>query len=513
MRSLKELLSEIEVDSVYGEKILPSLVTGIAYHSGKVKPGNLFVCIKGYRTDGHQYLNEAFQNGALAAVVEYFVDDVKIPQYRTPDSRFALALLSSSFYDHPSRKMRMIGVTATNGKTTTTYMLNHILERRGLKTGMIGTVVIKSDDEIVASDLTTPESLDLQGYLAHMNEKHVTTVCMEVSSSALELKRVGGISFDIAVFNNISREHIDLHGSFERYCQIKSSLITNLNEKSIAVLNGDSAELLALKNKTKARSFCYSVESDIGDIVCENLDLSTGKAVFDVRIKNKCLLQSGFPDCFQIQLKVSGYHSVYNAMAAITVSLLSQVPIPTIQEALSDFGGVERRFELIFDKEFKIFDDHFANAGNIDVTLETVRKMSYEKFILIYAVRGSRGVIVNRENAEAIAKWSKILSFDQVIATASRSHTTSKDKVTKEEIQVLQEVLQSHSIKLELFDEIEDACKRALDLVDPGDVILMAGCQGMDHGAPIMLEEIHHRRPEIDTQELFAPLQNRVCST
>lgn len=512
MKKLSELLSTIEILSVYGEKTQDILISGIAYHSAKVSKGNLFVCIRGYQTDGHQYLQDAVSKGAVAAIVEYPVEGASIPQYVTSDSRLALAYTSSSFYDFPSRKMRMIGVTATNGKTTTTYMINEILETQGLKTGMIGTVVIKSDDEIVASDLTTPESLDLQTYLAHMNDKSVTDVCMEVSSSALELKRVGGVDFDIAVFNNLSREHIDLHGSFENYYNVKSSLIRNLKKDAVAILNADSKEILCLRELTAAQTVTYSVESHQGDILCENLDLSTGQAVFDVRIKEGFFNQSLEELIFPVRLKVSGYHSVYNAMAAIATALICQIPIPVIQEALSGFRGVERRFEMIFDKEFKIFDDHFANAGNIDVTLETIRKMDYRKLILIYAVRGSRGPIVNRENAECIAAWSKILGFDRIIATKSVSHTSSKDKVTDEEVQVLKEVLQRESVAIELFDEIAFACQRGLDLVHPKDVILLAGCQGMDHGGEIMLKEISNRRPELDTNELFKPIRNRVCT-
>lgn len=512
MKKLSELLSEIKVLSVYGEETTDIFINGIAYHSAKVSKGDLFVCIRGYKTDGHRYLKDAVSKGAVAAIVEYPVEGVSIPQYVTSDSRLALAYTASSFYDFPSRKMRMIGVTATNGKTTTTYMINEILEKQGLKTGMIGTVVVKSDDEIVASDLTTPESLDLQTYLAHMKDKGVTDVCMEVSSSALELKRVGGVDFDIAVFNNLSREHIDLHGSFENYYQVKSSLIKNLKKDAVAVLNADSKEIICLRDTTKARTVTYSVESDRGDILCENLDLSTGQAVFDVHIKKDFSPQRLGGTTFPVRLKVSGYHSVYNAMAAIATALICEISIPVIQEALSGFRGVERRFEMIFDREFKIFDDHFANAGNIDVTLETIRKMDYRKLILIYAVRGSRGPIVNRENAERIAAWSKILGFDRILATKSISHTSSKDKVTDEEIQVLEEVLQREGVAIELFDEIAQACQKGLDMVRPKDVILLAGCQGMDYGGEIMLKEISKKNPELDTDELFQPIRNRVCT-
>lgn len=513
MKKLKELLSGISINAIHGAKIDNELISSIAYHSAQVRPGTLFVCIKGYKTDGHQFLSDALARGAKAAIVERIMEEVDIPQYVTEDSRLALALASSNFYDLPAQKMKMIGVTATNGKTTTTYMINQILEKHGLKTGMVGTVVIKADDEFLSSELTTPQSLDLQKHLAHMVQKDVSAVTMEVSSSALDLKRVGGIDYDIGVFNNISREHIDLHETFDNYLKIKSSLITDLGKQAVAVLNADQEECYRLKEQAKSAVVTYSVESDKGDLTCQNLDLSTGRGTFLVRLRPDHFLHKFYPDdsSFEIKLKVPGYHSVYNAMAAITVGMLCQIPISTIQQALWEFSGVERRFELIYEEDIKIFDDHFANAGNIDVTLGTLEKMDYSTFILIYAIRGSRGPIVNRENAKAICKWAKILDFDTVYATLSRSHTGEKDWVTEEEVSALKEVLDSEGIRLELYDEIKDVCSKGLDIAKEGDVILLAGCQGMDFGASIMLREIYERHPNLDKKNLFRPLENRVC--
>ena len=223
MVKLAELLNVIEVKDVYKDKDLT--ISGISYHSQRTTDENLFVCIKGYKTDGHKYLPQAVQNGAVAAIVEEIQENVNIPQYVVENSRIALARLGSAFYNNPSNKMNMIGITATNGKTTTSFMTNAILENEGLKTGLVGTVVIKIDDESIPSDLTTPESSDLQYYLSRMVDKHVSHVTMEVSSSALELYRVEGVDYDIVTLNNISREHIDSHGSFERYFEAKSSLI------------------------------------------------------------------------------------------------------------------------------------------------------------------------------------------------------------------------------------------------------------------------------------------------
>lgn len=513
MKRLKELLQMTEISERRGEDAGEKEIRGLACHSTKVKEGDLFFCIRGYKTDGHRYLRDAQQRGAAAAIVQDFDETLDIPQYKTADSRKALALLASAFYDFPAEKMRMIGVTATNGKTTTTYMINEILEKDRRRTGLIGTVMIKADDEVIASELTTPESLDLQSYLSHMREKEVETVTMEVSSSALELSRVCGIDFDIAVFNNLSREHIDLHGSYERYREVKSSLITGLKENSYAVLNADAPEILALREKTKAQVITYSVETDQGDLRCENLDLSTGRAVFDVCVMRDCFPGSGLQkgDRLSLSLKVPGYHSVYNAMSAIAAALLCGISKEVIRQALSEFCGVERRFELIYEGEFKVFDDHFANSGNINVTLGTIEKMDYEKLVLLYAIRGNRGVIVNQENAEAIAAWAKRLGLERVIATRSRLHTGEKDYVRSEEEQVLSKVLAEHQLELEIFDEIAEACRRALTDLEKGDVLLLAGCQGMDYGAEVFLEELCRKYPQQESQELWRPVERRIA--
>ncbi len=488
-------------------------MTNIAYHSGRVSAGSLFVCIKGYKTDGHLYLRQAADKGAVAAVVEEFQQGIDIPQYRVADSREALAALADSFYGHPSKELNIVGVTATNGKTTTTYMINSILEEHGLKTGLVGTVIVKMGDLVQPAELTTPESLDLHRYFRQMVDKQISHVVMEVSSSGLELKRVGSVDFNIVVVNNISREHIDLHGSYEAYFKAKASLVREAREDQWAVFNLDCPQTAPLINETRARTFTYGLKNEIADCVVRDLDLSTGRARFTVRLmkNNPAGLFAAQPDSFAIELSVLGLHSVYNTMAAILVALLHGIPVATIQRALREFRGVERRFELIFEDKYKVIDDHFANSGNIDVTLETLQMMEYEKLHLVYAIRGSRGVTVNRENAEAIAHWAPKLGLDKIITTTSIGHVGEKDFVTVEERQGFENVMQEAGIKNELFEQLPDAVARGLSETKPGDVLLLAGCQGMDYGASVCLEQIHLLRPDLAKEKVFAALKYRVA--
>ncbi|MED3570923.1 UDP-N-acetylmuramyl-tripeptide synthetase [Cytobacillus praedii] len=490
---LEELLRSIKVERVYNDKDMR--INGVSYHSQKVSNGHLFVCVRGYKTDGHKYLAQAVANGAVAAVVEEVQEAFDIPQFVVKNSRIALAQLGDAFYDHPSKKMKMIGVTATNGKTTTSYMINAILENEGFKTGLIGTVSIKIDDMSIPAELTTPESLDLQNYLNQMVEKNVSHVCMEVSSAALETHRVETVDYDIVSLNNVSREHIDSHGSFEQYFEAKSSLIRNASERSIAVLNLDDPYSASLVNQTKAKVITFGVNSKEGHIHCKNLDLTTGRAKFTVEIL-KAFKANGaeyIPGEFDIELSVPGLHSVYNSMVAITVALLSGVAVSTIQHTLKNFAGVERRFEFIYEEDIKIIDDHFANTGNINVTLQTLKYMDYKKLHIVYAIRGERGPTVNQENAEAIVEWAAKLGLNEIIATKSISHVTAKDKVTDEEQRVFEEVMAEARIQVDLYDELPDAIARALNKAEKGDLVLLAGCQGMDHGAEIALQLLREK--------------------
>ncbi|MFC3041181.1 Mur ligase family protein [Virgibacillus xinjiangensis] len=480
------------IDLVDNPTIYDIDVSGIAYHSQKVSKGDLFVCIKGYKTDGHQYLADAAERGAEVAVVEEVQEHIDIPQFRVANSRKALAQLGAAFYGHPSSKMHMIGITATNGKTTTSYMANAILEQEGLKTGLIGTVHIKNGEDSIPSELTTPESLDLQYYLREMVDNDVSHVTMEASSAALEMSRVEAVDYDIVTLNNISEEHIDTHGSFEKYFAAKSSLIKKASKDSFAVLNLDDEYSASLADQTQANVVSFGVNNKEGHTYCKDLDLSTGRARFTF------VIQKGFqangkeyqPGEFNIELSVPGLHSVYNSMVAIVIGLLSGVSIPNIQQAMKDFKGVPRRFEFIHEDRFKIVDDHFANPGNIQVTLETLTEMKFSNLHLVYAIRGQRGPEINRDNAEIIAEWASKLNLTEIIATKSISNTTEKDKVTEAEVDAFLQVMDRAGIDVRLYDELPDSINESISRAEEDDVILLAGCQGMDDACGIVQEKL-----------------------
>lgn len=509
---LSELLNAIDIEESLNEE--EKTIDTVAYHSGEVTPNALFVCIKGYETDGHSYAAAAVKKGAVALVVERFLPDISVPQYRVKKSREALASLGDVYYQHPSKDLVLIGITATNGKTSTSFMANSILEENNLKTGLIGTVMVKYGKTLVPSILTTPESLDLHGYFAKMRDEAISHVTMEVSSSALELKRVGNVSFDIVALNNISREHIDLHGSFEEYYDAKASLVREARANQFAVLNLDDAYSSSLQTETKASVVTYGIENNTGHLHCKNLDLSSGRGKFTVEVLKPFKTRGGQtiePMEIEVNLSVAGYHSVYNAMSAITIGLIADVPVEKIQSGIERFKGVERRFQFIYENDFKIVDDHFANAGNIEVTLETLTKMDFNKLHVVYAIRGNRGVTTNRENAETLAKWAPKLGLKKVIVSLSESHVVRKDEVLPAELEAFKEEMDKVNVEVELHKEMPEALQSSLDQVRENDVILIGGAQGMDFGAKYILNQLAEKRPELGKDELLKPLDERVA--
>lgn len=489
-------------------------IKGIGYHSGEIRDGYLFVAIKGYITDGHKYIRQAIDNGAILAVVEEFVDE-DIAQIKVDNSRKVLSSISAKFYKEPSKDIRTIGVTATNGKTTTTFMLNQIYEEAGFKTGIVGSVLNKVGEDYAPAYLTTPESLDLHRLFNRMREEKVERIIMEASSSALELYRVNDVDFDIVSFNNFSREHIDQHGSYENYWKYKSSLIRGVKEEGIAILNMDDSKISTLYKSKNKNMIPFTIKDKRGLIYCENIQLEMGRANFDVVIKKDIDLLNGKikRDKFHITLGIPGLHSLENAMMAIVIALADNIPSKVIIKALKEFKGVERRFEYIYEDDFLIIDDHFANVKNINITLETLSKIPRNRLHIVYAIRGNRGITVNRENAEALVSWKDKLDLKEIIATRSIGSVTDKDKVSEEEERVFREIINESGLRLHLFDSLEAAIKYSLKDIQSNDVVLLAGCQGMDYGGEIALNYINEIRDDIDEDKLFATLRRRVVGS
>lgn len=510
---LSQLLAKAKTNAVHSIGCDPE-ITGISDYSSQVQPGNIFVAVTGYKLDGHDFVQEAIDRGAVAIIAQRQME-LAVPVIVVADSRIAMAELSNAWYDFPARDMTLIGVTASNGKTTTSFMIDYILSSYYAKTGLLGTVIVKDGKKVVRADLTTPNSRELYQWLAAMRSNECSHVTMEVSSAGQELHRVHGINYDIATFNNVSREHIDFHGSFENYWQTKSKLIRNLGAHSIAVLNGDETLIAGLKSQTAADCICYTLADNPAEIVIRDVDLSTGAASFrytipwDIAGSNYSL-----PSCeLNVQLKVLGLHNVYNATVAITVAKLCGVPDNHIISALASFGGVERRFQLIYDGDFKIIDDHFANAGNIDISLKTLGLMAYNKLHLVIAIRGNRGSIVNGENANTVVHWLPQLPLAQLVITDSVEFVDEHDWVSDQERATFLGIIDEAGIDYTYLPRLTDAIEAVLKAVEHDDVILLAGCQGMDNAAHVIIPLVAQRHKPHEQQVVLKILKDRVAGS
>lgn len=512
-----EVLSAVEIISKDSSKLKNELmnidIEKIAYHSMEVTTGTLFVCIRGYQTDGHNYAKSAVEEGANAIIVEEFIEGIDVPQIKVANSRIALAVIASNFYDQPSKDLRLFGVTGTNGKTTITYMVDKLLADHGIKTGLIGTVMIKINDTAEESVLTTPESADLQRYLAKMRDEKVSHVSMEVSSSALDLKRVAETHFDIVAFTNISHDHIDLHGSFQNYFDAKASLIRNASKNSIALLNVDEPLLLPLIHQTEAEVVTFGIDNTSGTVYISDIDLSTGKPSFTVNITRPLQTLSGMkisPMSFRIDLNIPGYHSIYNATTAILTALLNDVPAEVIIRGMSEFEGVERRFHILYDKEFTVIDDLMLNANNVSSCFDAIEELDYDTLHVVHAIRGSNGTELNKNNAETMAIRLRQLGIDKIILTTSRSHVRDKDQVLEDELDIFLSVMKESDIKVDLFEELEEALSLGLQGIKHNDLLLISGARGMDHGARLCLELMKKMYPYVDKEVISSVLNKKI---
>lgn len=508
---LKKLLDRIEILDRKGDIDVNLDIPHIANDSREIGEGDIFVAMKGVLVDGHDYIKKAKDNGAVLAVVDHLTED-DIPQIVVENPRKALADLACTFYNHPSKELKVFGVTATNGKTSTAYMIRDIFKEAGYEVGVVGTVEVQYKDVSIPSILTTPESIHLQKHLRDMVDAGIEVVVMEVSSSAQELYRSRGIDYDIVSFNNISEEHLEQHGTFENYFHFKSRLIRHADEKTAVILNIDAPLIEGLIEKTKGDVLTAGIEKE-ASIGIEDIDLSTGFAKFNYVVKqaHHSSRWNLDPVVLPIELEVAGYHSVLNAMIAITYGLLEGVDGATIQKALRNFSGVERRFELIYNKEYMILDDHFANEKNIAVTLETLCQMDYKNLHVLYAVRGGRGAALNRDNALEMVKWMDKLPLKTFYATRSEEVVSSKDVVTDSELAAFSDVMKEAGYDVPIVDDLKSAIAKVWDKVGEHDVFLLAGCQGMDHGAKYVWETLAEQSEGEEKTYWLNKIENRIC--
>ncbi|MDR1961413.1 MAG: UDP-N-acetylmuramoyl-L-alanyl-D-glutamate--2,6-diaminopimelate ligase [Gracilibacteraceae bacterium] len=449
-------------------------VTGIKIDSRRAREGDLFVCVPGFQTDGHDFAAAALANGAAALVVSRRLD-AAVPQLIVPDTREAAGYLAAAFYDEPCRRLRLTGVTGTNGKTTTTHLMERIAREAGCPAGLIGTLGARLGAQSWLTEHTTPEAVDLQCVLARMSERGARAVIMEVSSHALDLGRVNGCSFAAAVFTNLTQDHLDYHSTMERYWQAKAKLFTVLPPApgAFALINIDQEEGERLAAGVSCRRVTYGLENPAADYRAGQIRQEAGGVRFAARRGEREE---------EIFSAAPGRFSVYNALAAWAWALESGYAPEAARRALAAPEGVPGRFESIRGgQDFQVIVDYAHTPDGLENVLRAARDLSAGRLITVFGCGGDRDRAKRPLMGEAAARRS-----DYVVVTSDNPRTEKPEAI----IEDILPGLAGTDTDWEILTDRRAAIRRAIGLAAPGDIVVIAG-KGHEDYQIIGKEKIH----------------------
>jgi UDP-N-acetylmuramoyl-L-alanyl-D-glutamate--2,6-diaminopimelate ligase len=433
-------------------------ITGLAYDSRKVRPGTLFAALRGEKVDGGAYMEQAIAAGAVAALGENVEADSRITAVKVPHARAALAEVAAAFYQQPAQRLKMLGVTGTNGKTTTTFLMKHILEKELLRCGLIGTVRYEVGERILPAARTTPESLDVHELLSQMRNAGCKAAVMEVSSHALAQDRVRCIEWDCAVFTNLTQDHLDYHGTMEKYFEAKSLLFTGLGaqkKKATAVINADDrygAKLIPLC-QVPVLTYGLGVRADFRASEVKT-DFSGTSYQLDARGKS-----------FLVRLPLIGRFNVYNSLAAIAAASSIGIEVRNAVLALANAPHVPGRLEAApVKRQFRVFIDYAHTDDALINVMKTLRELSPRRLIVVFGCGGNRDKAKRPKMGAAVdqlADWSIITS----------------DNPRKEEPEaIIEDIRQGYrGSNYEVIVERREAIFKAIAMAQPRDIVLLAG--------------------------------------
>jgi UDP-N-acetylmuramoyl-L-alanyl-D-glutamate--2,6-diaminopimelate ligase len=455
---LHELIDVLPAYKAVGESNPP--ISHLAMDNRKVEKGSLFFCIRGYTVDGHTFAKQAEEAGAAAIVAEEDLN-VSIPVIKVRDSKRAMALISASYYHFPSTRMHMIGVTGTNGKTTTTHLIQQILTDHQIETGIIGTMYMKYKGKQVEVKNTTPDALSLQHGFADMCEMGVEAVTMEVSSHALEMGRVHGVDFNIGVFTNLTQDHLDFHKTMENYGRAKGLLFAQLgngygnDKQNIAVLNCDDAHFDQIATMTAVPILTYGL-SEHADYRAINVHIHESGTDFQLVKGN---------DIYDISLKLPGRFSVYNALAAITAAAASGVPITSIINSISNVQGISGRFEKVdVDSPVHVIVDYAHTPDSLKNALETIKEFAKKKIAVVVGCGGDR----DRTKRPEMARIAEELA-DYVYLTSDNPRSEDPQAILED----MEKGLSKNTYSV--IENRKEAIYTAVRQAKKDDIILIAG--------------------------------------
>ena len=452
---LTEVMDGVNVQDWQGGR--QTEVSALAYESNRVEPGSLFCTWKGKVKDGHTFVPDAVKRGAVAVVAERQLGDLKIPGIRVENGRRALGRMAANFYGNPSRQVRVVGVTGTNGKTSTAMLLQSLLEVGGLRSGLLGTVVNDTGKGRVGAKHTTPEALDLQQYLAEMRENGCRAAAMEVSSHALDQGRTEGVEFAGAIFTNLGRDHLDYHQTLEAYEEAKAQLFRGLGAGAFAVINAEDPVGIRMINRCApgVRIIRYGV--DRGEVCTRDLKMGTGGSSFVLRTSEGEVAAT---------LPWLGRFNVANALAAAAGALAAGVPLEKVAAGLGRAPAVPGRMERVAGpQEITVLIDYAHTEDAVRAALETLRPLTKGKLWIVLGAGGDRDKGKRPNMAAAAASLA-----DEVILTSDNPRSEDPEVILRE----MRSGVSSGS-SVQVIESRSEAIRAVVLGAAKGDVVLIAG--------------------------------------
>ena len=453
--------------------LAPSEVTGgrpveigdLAYDTRSVAPGALFFCVPGRRQDGHELAWEAIERGAVALVVERELE-VGVPQLLVPDVRAAMAVAADVFFGEPTKELEVVGVTGTNGKTTTAFLLHSMLEAAGHRPGLVGTVEWRVGGHARPAPFTTPEAIDLQRLLRQMVDAGDRSVAIEASSHGAALKRLDRVRFDALVFTNLSQDHLDLHGTMEEYFDAKRSLFTGAQPPPAAVNIGDEwgrrlADELQDRHRAPLVTFGHDERAEIRPL---GLEVSPSGSSFEA---------AGIA----IETHLPGAFNVENALAAVAAGLLLDLDEGAIAKGIAEVEAVPGRLEPVDGGQpFRVLVDYAHTPDSLETALRTARELASGRVIVVFGAGGDRD------------RGKRPLMGKVAVENADVAIVTSDNPRAEDPLAIIEDVLQGAGLAAEIDLDRRSAIERAIGLAEPEDVVVIAGKgheQGQDIGGVV----------------------------
>ncbi len=440
-------------------------ITGLAYDSRRVEPGHVFVAMKGGSFDGHQFIAAAVESGAAAVVAEREIANVaslSVPYVVAPDGRTAMGEIAAPFYDYPSRKMKLVGVTGTSGKTTVTHLIQTIFESAGPKAGLIGTLGAKVGETMLETQHTTPESVDLQRILAHMVDQGVEAAAMEVSSHGLYQGRSLGCEFDCGVLTNVARDHLDFHKTERAYLDAKLMLFRDYPAMSTkafhAVVNADDPSADEVGRVTPGRLITYGVDSP-ADLTAADISVTDRSVTFKMTHQDAAV---------PVRMGFGGFFNVYNALAASAAALALGLDLDTIAEGLSKARRVPGRFESVEGgQDFGVLVDYAHTPDELENVLKTARTLTTNRLIAVFGCGGDR----DRGKRPIMGGIGANLA-DIAVITSDNPRTEDPDAIIND---ILAGVPDENMDRVTVRVDRAEAIREALTLAGAGDLVVIAG--------------------------------------